>query len=61
MSKVLYLRKLKNLFTINLSGNPVSTVDDYKLFIAAYFPNLMCLDYRVLNEKMVSKNSGVVI
>uniref|UniRef100_A0AAQ6IJB3 Dynein regulatory complex subunit 3 n=1 Tax=Anabas testudineus TaxID=64144 RepID=A0AAQ6IJB3_ANATE len=61
LDNVLYLRKLKNLFTINLSGNPVSTVDDYKLFIAAYFPNLMCLDYRVLNEKMVSKNSGVFL
>ncbi|XP_026213735.1 dynein regulatory complex subunit 3 [Anabas testudineus] len=57
LDNVLYLRKLKNLFTINLSGNPVSTVDDYKLFIAAYFPNLMCLDYRVLNEKMKNEAS----
>lgn len=59
MSKVLYLKKFKNLFTLNLSGNPVSTVDDYKLLIAAYFPNLTCLDYRILNEKTVSMNSGM--
>lgn len=59
MSKVLYLRKFKKLFNLNLYGNPVSTLDDYKLFIAAYFPNLMSLDYRMLNENMVSRNSGV--
>lgn len=61
MSKVLYLRKFKNLFNLNLSGNPIFMLDDYKLFIAAYFPNLMSLDYRILNEKMVSMNSVVFL
>eukprot|EP00064_Thunnus_orientalis_P002945 superscaffoldBa00000232_g2953 len=51
LDNVLYLRTFKNLFTLNLLGNPVSEEDDYKLFIAAYFPNLNCLDYRYLNEK----------
>ncbi|TDH02828.1 hypothetical protein EPR50_G00156910 [Perca flavescens] len=50
LDKVLYLRKFKNLFTVNLFGNPVSKEDDYKFFIAAYFPNLVCLDYRLLDE-----------
>uniref|UniRef100_A0A8C9ZMX4 Dynein regulatory complex subunit 3 n=1 Tax=Sander lucioperca TaxID=283035 RepID=A0A8C9ZMX4_SANLU len=59
LDKVLYLRKFKNLFTVNLFGNPVSKEDDYKFFIAAYFPNLVCLDYRLLDEKTVSINSGV--
>uniref|UniRef100_A0A8C3APE5 Dynein regulatory complex subunit 3 n=1 Tax=Cyclopterus lumpus TaxID=8103 RepID=A0A8C3APE5_CYCLU len=48
---VLYLRTFKNLFTVNLYGNPVSQEDDYKLSIAAYFPKLSCLDYRLLDEK----------
>ncbi|KAF3700235.1 Dynein regulatory complex subunit 3 Leucine-rich repeat-containing protein 48 [Channa argus] len=51
ISKVLYMRKFKNLFTLTLFGNPVSEADDYKLFIAAYFPNLTCLDYKIVNEK----------
>lgn len=59
MSKVLYLRRFKKLFNLNLSGNPVSMLDDYKLFIAAYFPNLLTLDYRILDEKMVSMNNGL--
>ncbi len=58
-SKVLYLRKFKNLFTLNLFGNPASKEDDYKFFIAAYFPNLMCLDYRLLDKQTVSTDSGV--
>ena len=49
----------KNLFTLNLLGNPISEEDDYKLFIGAYFPNVMCLDYRYLDEKTVSINCGV--
>ncbi|XP_044186081.1 dynein regulatory complex subunit 3 [Thunnus albacares] len=51
LDNVLYLRTFKNLFTLNLLGNPVSEEGDYKLFIAAYFPNLNCLDYRYLDEK----------
>ncbi|XP_040918810.1 dynein regulatory complex subunit 3 [Toxotes jaculatrix] len=57
LDNVLYLRKFKNLFTLNLFGNPVSEEDDYKFFIAAYFPNLKCLDYRLLNEKTKTEAS----
>uniref|UniRef100_A0A8C9ZLA5 Dynein regulatory complex subunit 3 n=1 Tax=Sander lucioperca TaxID=283035 RepID=A0A8C9ZLA5_SANLU len=57
LDKVLYLRKFKNLFTVNLFGNPVSKEDDYKFFIAAYFPNLVCLDYRLLDEKTKNEAS----
>uniref|UniRef100_A0A8D3ATY3 Dynein regulatory complex subunit 3 n=1 Tax=Scophthalmus maximus TaxID=52904 RepID=A0A8D3ATY3_SCOMX len=53
LDNVLYLRKFKNLFTLNLFGNPVSK-ENYTFFIAAYFPNLTCLDYRLLNDKTVS-------
>ncbi|XP_071329892.1 dynein regulatory complex subunit 3 [Trachinotus anak] len=58
LDNVLYLRKFKNLFALNLFGNPVSKEDDYKFFIAAYFPNLTCLDYRLLNEE--TKNEASV-
>ncbi|KAF1379439.1 hypothetical protein PFLUV_G00176070 [Perca fluviatilis] len=57
LDKVLYLRKFKNLFTVNLFGNPVSKEDDYKFFIAAYFPNLVCLDYRLLDENTKNEAS----
>ncbi|XP_035471315.2 dynein regulatory complex subunit 3 isoform X1 [Scophthalmus maximus] len=57
LDNVLYLRKFKNLFTLNLFGNPVSK-ENYTFFIAAYFPNLTCLDYRLLNDK--TKNEAAV-
>ncbi|KAJ4931959.1 hypothetical protein JOQ06_010395 [Pogonophryne albipinna] len=47
---VLYLRKFKNLFSINLFGNPCSKEGDYTLFIAAFFPDLKFLDYTLLDE-----------
>ncbi|KAK1877579.1 Dynein regulatory complex subunit 3 [Dissostichus eleginoides] len=47
---VLYLRKFKNLFNINLFGNPCSKEGDYTLFIAAFFPDLKFLDYTLLDE-----------
>ncbi|KAM7372064.1 hypothetical protein PAMP_009259 [Pampus punctatissimus] len=57
LDNVLYLRTFKNLFTLNLLGNPVHKDDDYKFFIAAYFPNLKCLDYRHLDEKTKNEAS----
>ncbi|XP_053707986.1 dynein regulatory complex subunit 3 [Synchiropus splendidus] len=48
---ILHLRKLKNLRTLNVFGNPLLMECDYKLFIAAHFPNLMYLDYRVLTQE----------
>ena len=57
---MLYLQKFKNLFTLNLRGNPVSKEDDFKLFIAAYFPNMKFLDYRYIDEKTVSINCDEV-
>uniref|UniRef100_A0A3P8WD61 Dynein regulatory complex subunit 3 n=1 Tax=Cynoglossus semilaevis TaxID=244447 RepID=A0A3P8WD61_CYNSE len=50
LENVIYLRKLKNLLTLNLYGNPISEEKDYTLFIAAHFPHLMHLDYRLLDD-----------
>lgn len=55
--KVLYLRKLKNLFTLSLFGNPICKDGDYNLYIAAYFPKLTFLDYNLLDKATVSTDS----
>ncbi|KAG7265367.1 hypothetical protein CRUP_004455 [Coryphaenoides rupestris] len=51
LDNVIYLRRFKNLHTVNLSGNPLSEDENYKLFIAAYLSDLVYLDYRLLNEE----------
>lgn len=43
------------MLTLNLYGNPISEEKDYTLFIAAHFPHLMHLDYRLLDDTTVSK------
>ncbi|XP_060882937.1 dynein regulatory complex subunit 3 [Labrus mixtus] len=58
LDNVLYLRKFKNLFSLNLCGNPASKEDDYKHFIAAYFPNLIFLDFKLL--ELQTKNDASV-
>nr|XP_046270927.1 dynein regulatory complex subunit 3 isoform X1 [Scatophagus argus]XP_046270928.1 dynein regulatory complex subunit 3 isoform X1 [Scatophagus argus] len=57
LDNVLYLRKFKNLSGLSLLGNPASKDSDYKFFIAAYFPRLMFLDYRLLDEKTKNEAS----
>uniref|UniRef100_A0A667YAI7 Dynein regulatory complex subunit 3 n=1 Tax=Myripristis murdjan TaxID=586833 RepID=A0A667YAI7_9TELE len=51
LENVIYLRKFTQLHTLNLYGNPISEDENYKLFITAYFPDLMYLDYRSLDEE----------
>ncbi|CAI5675284.1 dynein regulatory complex subunit 3 isoform X1 [Oreochromis aureus] len=51
LDNVLYLRKFKNLAAVNLFGNPFLNEGDYRFFIAAYFPKLMFLDSRILDQK----------
>ncbi|KAG8007012.1 Dynein regulatory complex subunit 3 [Nibea albiflora] len=58
LDDVLYLRKFETLFALTLSGNPLSKEDEYKYFIAAYFPKLMYLDYKLLDAK--TKNEAAV-
>ncbi|XP_041943403.1 dynein regulatory complex subunit 3 [Alosa sapidissima] len=51
LDNVLYLRRFKDLRTLNLAGNPLCKEENYKIFIAAYLPDLVYLDYRLLDEK----------
>ncbi|XP_020669634.3 dynein regulatory complex subunit 3 [Pogona vitticeps] len=52
LENMIYLRKFKNLRTLNLSGNPVCDNEQYSMFIAAYLPDLVYLDFRLLDDNM---------
>uniref|UniRef100_A0A670XVZ3 Dynein regulatory complex subunit 3 n=1 Tax=Pseudonaja textilis TaxID=8673 RepID=A0A670XVZ3_PSETE len=47
LENMIYLRTFKNLRTLNLTGNPVCDNEVYSMFIAAYLPNLVYLDFRL--------------
>ncbi|MXQ93264.1 hypothetical protein E5288_WYG003525 [Bos mutus] len=52
MMNIIYLRRFKALRTLSLSGNPVAEDEDYKMFICAYLPDLVYLDFRRLDDHM---------
>ncbi|KAL0993113.1 hypothetical protein UPYG_G00103370 [Umbra pygmaea] len=51
LENVIYLRKFKNLRTLNLAGNPICKEGHYRLFVSAYLPDLVYLDYMLLDEQ----------
>uniref|UniRef100_A0A8C6SPG5 Dynein regulatory complex subunit 3 n=1 Tax=Neogobius melanostomus TaxID=47308 RepID=A0A8C6SPG5_9GOBI len=61
LPQVMCLRKLRNIFTLNCFGNPLSEEDDYKLFVVAFFPNLKYLDNRYIKPAFVSKKKKTFI
>ena len=46
-----YLRKFRNLQSINLSQNPFCKNEEYKAFTIAYLPNLVYLDFRMIDPE----------
>ncbi|KAG2456112.1 DRC3 protein, partial [Polypterus senegalus] len=48
--QIIYLRRLEKLEALCLDGNPIEQVEDYKLFVAAYLPNLVYLDYKLVDN-----------
>ncbi|XP_054545774.1 dynein regulatory complex subunit 3 isoform X1 [Talpa occidentalis] len=50
MMNIIYLRRFKNLRTLRLSGNPIANEEEYKLFICAYLPDLVYLDFQRIDE-----------
>jgi len=52
--QVKYLRRFKQLQTVNLAGNPISQLDEYKTFVTAYLTNIEYLDYRLVDQATVS-------
>lgn len=44
-----YLRRFKDLNTLNLSGNPICKFEQYNDFTIAHLPSLIYLDYRLID------------
>ncbi|XP_057572470.1 dynein regulatory complex subunit 3 [Hippopotamus amphibius kiboko] len=52
LTNVIYLRRFKDLRTLSLSGNPVAEDEDYRMFVCAYLPDLVYLDFRRIDDHM---------
>ncbi|XP_051488052.1 dynein regulatory complex subunit 3 [Apus apus] len=50
LEDVTYLRRFKNLRSLNLSGNPLCHDEHYKLFVVAHLPDLLYLDFKLVND-----------
>ncbi|XP_074137665.1 dynein regulatory complex subunit 3 isoform X4 [Sminthopsis crassicaudata] len=46
---VIYLRRFTYLRSLNLAGNPICDDEEYKLFVTAYLPDLVYLDFRLID------------
>ncbi|GCB64663.1 hypothetical protein scyTo_0011781, partial [Scyliorhinus torazame] len=50
LETIIYLRRFKRLRTVNLAGNPICENERYSMYIPAYLPNLMYLDFRLIDK-----------
>ncbi|KAK3705830.1 hypothetical protein QZH41_011521, partial [Actinostola sp. cb2023] len=50
LDNVLYLRRFKNLRTLNLSSNPFCEDVSYKEYVIAHLPELVYLDFRLVDS-----------
>ncbi|XP_067912057.1 dynein regulatory complex subunit 3 isoform X5 [Heterodontus francisci] len=50
LETIIYLRRFKKLRTLNLAGNPVCEDERYSMYIPAFLPNLMYLDFRLIDK-----------
>ncbi|NXB88155.1 DRC3 protein, partial [Vidua chalybeata] len=53
LKDVIYLRRLKSLQTLNLSGNPFCSEEHYRLFVVAHLPSLVYLDFKLVRNSTV--------
>ncbi|NXJ92292.1 DRC3 protein, partial [Corythaixoides concolor] len=53
LEDVIYLRRFKNLRTLNLTGNPLCDDEQYTLFVVAHLPKLVYLDFKLLSDATV--------
>ncbi|NXO10043.1 DRC3 protein, partial [Oriolus oriolus] len=53
LEDIVYLRRLKNLRTLNLSGNPFCNGEHYTLFVVAHLPGLVYLDFKLVRDSTV--------
>ncbi|NXL04500.1 DRC3 protein, partial [Mesembrinibis cayennensis] len=54
LEDVIYLRRFKNLRTLNLTGNPLCDDEQYTLFVVAHLPDLVYLDFKLVSDTTVS-------
>ncbi|NXF31682.1 DRC3 protein, partial [Nyctibius bracteatus] len=54
LEDVIYLRRFKNLRTLNLTGNPLCHDEQYVLFVVAHLPDLIYLDFKLVSDTTVS-------
>lgn len=47
------MRRFKNLKTVCLRGNPFCEKEDYLIFALSYLPQIIYLDYRLVDQNMV--------
>ncbi|XP_038676527.1 dynein regulatory complex subunit 3 isoform X2 [Scyliorhinus canicula] len=50
LETIIYLRRFKRLRTVNLAGNPICEDERYSMYIPAFLPNLMYLDFRLIDK-----------
>uniref|UniRef100_A0A8C8ASX1 Dynein regulatory complex subunit 3 n=1 Tax=Otus sunia TaxID=257818 RepID=A0A8C8ASX1_9STRI len=50
LEDVIYLRRFKNLRTLNLGGNPFCDDEQYMLFVVAHLPDLVYLDFKLVSD-----------
>ncbi|XP_075292647.1 dynein regulatory complex subunit 3 [Opisthocomus hoazin] len=50
LEDVIYLRRFKNLRTLNLTGNPLCDDEQYTLFVVAHLPDLVYLDFKLVSD-----------
>ncbi|KAM6379432.1 dynein regulatory complex subunit 3 [Pluvialis apricaria] len=50
LEDVIYLRRFKNLRTLNLMGNPLCDDEQYTLFVVAHLPDLVYLDFKLVSD-----------
>ncbi|KAL3285156.1 hypothetical protein HHI36_019277 [Cryptolaemus montrouzieri] len=47
---ILYLRKLKSLKSLNMAENPCAYEENFRLYVAAFLPQLVYYEYRIIHD-----------
>ena len=61
---IIYLRRLPKLRTLSLKGNPVTRFKDFDGYVAAFLPNLMYYEFKMVDQRLrklyTDKNQGEI-
>lgn len=47
----MYLRKFKNLKSVNTSGNPCSKIEGYRSYLVAFLPQIIYISYKMISDE----------